>query len=109
MSTQTIDLSLASANVPCSHGTTVNCIDVVGGKNGKRLQMHSCGPCRRSWWECDGTVIELSEALGIIRGAAVPYAAPPVAVLEPHPEPEPAAFLALLSWVGHSIGTDLVL
>jgi hypothetical protein len=92
MSTQTIDLSLASPHGPCPHSATAICIDVVGRKSGKRLQMHSCGRCRRSWWKCDGTVIELSEA------------GP-----EPHPDPEPAAFLALLSWVGHSIGTDLVL
>jgi excisionase family DNA binding protein len=109
MSTQTIDLSLASPHGPCPHSATAICIDVVGRKSGKRLQMHSCGRCRRSWWKCDGTVIELSEALGIIRDSAVPAAAPPVAGPEPHPDPEPAAFLALLSWVGHSIGTDLVL
>ena len=66
---------------PCSHGAKAPCIEVVSAKYAKHLRLHTCGPCQQRWWECNGKVIGLSEALRIIgraaRATGVPREPPP--------------------------------
>jgi excisionase family DNA binding protein len=108
---------------PCRHAPAVIVLEVLGKSRATGLRRHGCDLCHRSWWERDGTVIEVPEALQIISEfARAPGPRPQrskVAAPDRRPrrqtslaarpkEPAPAAFLALLAWVGQVIGTEHV-
>ena len=63
--------AIASHGTPCQHSANAISLDVVTGSD-KKLRRHACGLCRRSWWDSDGSVIPLTEALGAMKDAPRP-------------------------------------
>jgi hypothetical protein len=50
----------------CSHLDHARVMVEIGGPRGYHLQRFSCGLCEQGWWERDGDVIELRDALGLM-------------------------------------------
>ena len=67
-----IDLGGASqvAGARCPHAPDVTVMVAFDDARGERLQRFSCGRCRRGWWESDGGVIGLDEAVEKMRELA---------------------------------------
>jgi len=117
---------LVALRTRCLHGATEMSLDVLKGSHDKKLQRRACGVCGGSWWERDGIVVQLPEVLGVIEGLAraLPRAAPqkerrpidggsekPRATcpsIPPDPVQATSPLVALVTWVGQAIGTDLV-
>jgi hypothetical protein len=117
---------LVALRTRCSHSATVMSLDVLKRSDAKKLQMRACRVCGAGWWERDGTVVQLPEVLGVIKGVAraLPRAVPqkgrsPIGdgaekprrtrpSIPPDPVQAPAPLVALVTWVGQAIGTDLV-
>jgi excisionase family DNA binding protein len=74
----------AGRSAPCPHRAAATAISVLRGTNGQQLSRLTCGPCQRSWWESDGNVIELADALALIRDASRSPQAP---LRQPQPAP----------------------
>jgi hypothetical protein len=58
------------ATVRCPHAPDVTVMVAFDDARGERLQRFSCGICRRGWWESDGGVIGLDEAVEKMRELA---------------------------------------
>lgn len=58
------------ATVRCPHAPDVTVMVAFDDARGERLQRFSCGICRRGWWESDGEVIGLDEAVEKMRELA---------------------------------------
>lgn len=69
MARKTLDLTPAGSNVPCSHRATTAYIEVTRNKYDKVLRRYGCGRCQGSWWECDSTVVDVSDAFRMITDA----------------------------------------
>jgi len=67
-----IDLGGASqvAGARCPHAPDVTVMVAFDDARGRRLRRFSCGICRRGWWESDGGVIGLDEAVEKMRELA---------------------------------------
>ena len=114
-----LSTSLTTGGGRCGHATSATAIEVVRKAHGPKLLRHTCGLCHRGWWERDGAVVDVGEALALIkRVARLPKEAmatgTPMGDRAPQgpsaapPEPPPAGFVALLGWVAQAIETTLV-
>ncbi len=54
----------------CPHAPVVSVMVELEGPRGEHLQRFSCGKCVRGWWESDGALIDLDEAVGKMREVA---------------------------------------
>lgn len=59
-----------SIAVRCPHAPGVAVMVELETRRGERLQRLSCGTCGRGWWECDGSVIDLDQAVDRMRQLA---------------------------------------
>src|SRR5487761_64403 len=70
MATEIFDRTSARAGTPCSHQASAPYIDVMRNRHNTTLRRHECGPCRCNWWESDGKLVGISDALRMITRAA---------------------------------------